>query len=90
VLALNQTCTHRQCTISYQPAHYRFYCGCHDNRFTRTGAHLGHSEGVPPLHQYRIEFVDGQIVVDTDTSLPRTPEEAGRLVPIPGGVEAGR
>lgn len=86
VLALNEICTHMRCIVAYQPEHYRFYCGCHYNRFSRKGEHLGHIAGTPPLHSYPIEFLDGQIVVDTDHSTFRTPADADRMVPIPSGV----
>lgn len=78
-LALNQVCTHMQCNVAYQQEHYRFYCACHYNKFTRKGEHIGHTPGTPPLHAYAIEIVDGQIVVDTDRTIPRTPEEAERM-----------
>ena len=85
VLALNEVCTHMRCNVTYQPEHYRFYCACHYNKFTRTGAHIGHTPGTPPLHAYAVEIVDGQIVVDTDTSRFRTVAESDVLVPLPGG-----
>jgi Rieske Fe-S protein len=83
ILALSEVCTHMQCNVIYQPEHYRFYCGCHYNRFTRKGEHLGHIAGTPPLRTYNVEFVDGQVVVDTDTSRYRGPDEADRMVPVP-------
>jgi len=82
VLALNQVCTHMQCNVTYQPEHYRFYCACHYSRFTRKGAYLGHIAGTPPLHTYPIELVDGAVVVDTDVTCPRTPEEAEVMRPL--------
>ena len=88
VQAISRVCTHMQCTIVYQPEHYQFYCPCHDNTFTRKGEHIGHDFGVPPLHTYPIEFIDGKIVVDTDTSVARTPEEAEHLVPAPAPESA--
>lgn len=86
VLALSEVCTHRQGKVFYQPEHYRFYCPLHYNKFTRTGAHLGHTPGTPPLHTYPIEFVEGQIVVDTDVSVARVPDQAKQMVRIPSGV----
>lgn len=83
VLAISRVCTHRNCNIAYQKEHYRFYCGCHHNKFTRHGEHIQKTaEEVPPLHTYAIEFVDGKIVVDTDVSVARTPEEAEKMVPV--------
>lgn len=87
MLAVSEVCTHRQCTVRYEPEHYRFWCPCHDNKFTRKGEHIGHTPGTPPLHVYGIEFVDGQIIVDTDTSVSRTAEEADQMVRVPGRRE---
>ncbi len=83
ILALNQTCTHMQCNVAYQPEHYRFYCACHYNKFTRKGEHIGHIPSVPPLMAYPLELVDGQVVVDTDRNVARSPQAARRMVPIP-------
>jgi len=82
ILALSEVCTHRQSAVCYQPEHYRFYCPRHHNKFTRTGAHLGHTLGTPPLHTYNLEIVDGQVIVDTDTSIRRAPSEAKRMAPV--------
>lgn len=87
VLAISRVCTHRNATITYQKEHYRFYCPNHHNKFTRCGEHIPKSsEVVPPLRTYAIEFVDGQIVVDTDVSITRTAEEAQRMVPVTGAA----
>jgi nitrite reductase/ring-hydroxylating ferredoxin subunit/predicted enzyme related to lactoylglutathione lyase len=85
LLALSQVCTHMQFTVTYQPEHYRFFCPRHRYRFGRNGACLprpGRSDA-PPLHTYAVELVDGQIVIDTDTSIARSQEEVDRLVPLP-------
>ncbi|MPZ13027.1 MAG: Rieske 2Fe-2S domain-containing protein [Chloroflexi bacterium] len=87
ILAISEVCTHRQSSVCYQPEHFRFYCPRHHNKFTRTGVHLGHTPGTPPLHVHAIEFVDGQVVVDTDVSIRRLPSEAKRMAPVRG--EAG-
>ncbi|MBM2811297.1 MAG: hypothetical protein HW416_2056, partial [Chloroflexi bacterium] len=84
VLALNQVCTHEQCDLLYQAEHLRFWCPCHNRRFTRTGKQIAIEADVPPLHAYALEVVDGQIVVDTDRSLPRRPEDADQLAPVRG------
>lgn len=86
VLALSEVCTHRQGKVVYQPEHHRFYCPLHYNKFNRTGVHLGHTPGTPPLRTYSVEFDGDRIVVDTDSNIPRTPEEARTMVPVPAGV----
>lgn len=83
VLALNQVCTHQHCHITYQPEHYRFWCPCHNRKFTRTGTQIAIEPDVPPLQVYPIELIDGQIVVDTDASIARRPEDADQMVPTP-------
>lgn len=86
ILAISEVCTHRQCKVTYQSEHYRFYCPCHYRKYTRAGVQIAVKQDTPPLHTYPIAFVDGQIVVDTDTSVARTEDEADRLVPLPAGV----
>ena len=87
-LALSEVCAHQQFTITYQPEHYRFYCPLHRYRYTRTGRVISRVAplNVPPLHCYAIELVDGHVIVDTDTSIPRTEEEVDQVVPIPREV----
>lgn len=86
VLALSEVCTHRQCNVQYQQEQWQFVCPCHHRRFTRKGEPAAFRPDVLPLHTYPIELVDGQIVVDTDTSIARTPEEAGRMIAVPSPV----
>ena len=82
-LALSEICTHRQGHIVYEPEHYRFYCPCHYRKFTRTGEQIAIEKDTAPLHMYAIEFVDGQVVVDTDLSIPRMPASVDRMVAVP-------
>lgn len=86
IIALNEVCTHLQCILTYQPEHYQFYCYCHNRRFKRNGEQAAIVVDVPPLHRYAIELVDGQLVVDTDTSMPCPPEDVDRMVAIPQPV----
>jgi catechol 2,3-dioxygenase-like lactoylglutathione lyase family enzyme/nitrite reductase/ring-hydroxylating ferredoxin subunit len=90
-LALSQVCTHMQFAITYQPEHFRFYCPRHRRRFTRTGRYMPRFrlDETPPLRTYPIEYVNGQVVVDTDESIPRTENEVDELVPCElGGLGA--
>ena len=86
MLALNQVCTHLQCTLAYQHEHYQFYCYCHGRRFQRNGEQVAIHPDVEPLNRYAIELVDGQVVVDTDTSVPCALEAINRMVPVPQPV----
>lgn len=81
MLALNQVCTHQQCNVQYQVEHYRFWCPCHNRRFTRTGKQIAIEPDVHPLQAYPVEIMDGQVVVDTDRSMARSAAEADRMVP---------
>jgi Rieske Fe-S protein len=81
--ALNEVCTHLQCNVVYQPEHYQYYCFCHNRRFARNGEQIAVQVDVPPLHTYGIEFVDGQVIVDTDRSIPRQEDEVDQMVPAP-------
>jgi Rieske Fe-S protein len=83
ILALNHTCTHMQCNLTYQPEHYRFYCACHYNKFTRKGEHIGHTPSVPPLAAYAVEIQGDQVIVNTDQNIFRSPQGAKQMVPVP-------
>jgi catechol 2,3-dioxygenase-like lactoylglutathione lyase family enzyme len=82
-LALNNVCTHLQANVVYQPEHYQYYCFCHGRMFDQVGRQVAIKVDVPPLEAYAIEFVDGQVVVDTDHSIPRSDAEADSVVPLP-------
>jgi len=89
-LAVSQVCTHMQFAVTYQPEHFRFYCPRHRRKFTRSGKYLPRFgfEDTPPLRVYNVEFVDGQVVVDTDAAIRRTKDEADRLVAPPSTIGA--
>jgi cytochrome b6-f complex iron-sulfur subunit len=45
-VALSAVCTHLGCTVQYQPAQSRIYCGCHGGTYDpKTGANVS---GPPP------------------------------------------
>jgi Rieske Fe-S protein len=85
-LALNQVCTHLQCNVLYEPEHYQYYCNCHNRRFSRNGRQVAVTVDVPPLHKYAIEFVDGNVVVNTDISIPRSEAEAEMMDRAPAAA----
>lgn len=87
LLALSEVCTHRQFTIQWRPERHGFLCPLHRCQFTQTGRVIrcfAGAVGSPPLHAYPIELTDGRIVVDTDITIVRRPEDADRTVPFPG------
>lgn len=87
-LALNNVCTHLQCNVVYQPEHYQYYCYCHGRVFDWVGRQVAIEVDVPPLCAYAIEFVDGQVMVDTDRSIARSDEHADQVTPAPEGEHA--
>lgn len=86
-LALNNVCTHLQCNVVYQPERYQYYCYCHGRVFDRMGRQVSIRVDVPALCAYAVEFVDGQVVVDTDRNVPRN-DDADEVTPVPGGEHA--
>ncbi len=89
-LAVSQVCTHMQFAVTYQPEHFRFYCPRHRRKFTRTGKYLPRfeMENTPPLRTYNVEFVNGEIVIDTDVAVERTKAEADCMVAPPDSDRA--
>jgi len=87
-LALNNVCTHLQCNVVYQPEHYQYYCFCHGRMFDRIGRQVAIKVDCPPLEAYAVEFVDGQVVVNTDESLSRSDAQVEHMVPLPDAALA--
>jgi len=59
--ALDLTCTHKGCTVEYQPDQAQFKCPCHKGRYRATGEVL---EGKPPAPLARLAVeVRGQDIV---------------------------
>jgi catechol 2,3-dioxygenase-like lactoylglutathione lyase family enzyme/nitrite reductase/ring-hydroxylating ferredoxin subunit len=90
MFALNQVCTHQHCLVAYQSEHYRFWCPCHNRKFTREGEQIAVHPDVPPLHTYAVQVEDGQVIVDTDTSIARKPGEPPTMVAVAGLTARGR
>jgi cytochrome b6-f complex iron-sulfur subunit len=61
--AFDAVCTHKGCTVQYQPGKDRIFCACHDGVYNpETGAVI---DGPPPkgLKQYTVEVKDGEIII---------------------------
>jgi Rieske Fe-S protein len=56
------TCTHLNCTVTYQEDHRRIYCACHEGSFDLEGRVLA---GPPPqpLRQFFTRLHDGKLVL---------------------------
>jgi cytochrome b6-f complex iron-sulfur subunit len=62
-VALSAVCTHLGCTVQYQPAQNRIYCGCHGGTYDpKTGANVS---GPPPkpLMSFKTSITDKGILV---------------------------
>lgn len=70
-LAIWQSCTHLGCTVPWIEASSRFNCPCHSSIFTPTGDIVS-GPAPRPMDLFRIEIVDGNLVVDTNNPIRRT------------------
>jgi catechol 2,3-dioxygenase-like lactoylglutathione lyase family enzyme/nitrite reductase/ring-hydroxylating ferredoxin subunit len=89
IFALNQICTHQHCLVAYQTEHYRFWCPCHNRKFTREGEQIAVHQDIPPLQSYAVEVAHGQVLVDTDASVARQTGEPPLIVPVLGPAAQG-
>jgi Rieske Fe-S protein len=57
-IALSLICSHKQCTVAWQPEAQRFECPCHKGQYDAQGQVLA---GKPkaPLRQFRVEIRNG-------------------------------
>ncbi len=60
--ALVATCTHLDCTVTYQEDEHRIYCACHDGIYDTEGRVIS---GPPPrpLRQLYSKFSDGKLIL---------------------------
>ncbi|UBF24703.1 ubiquinol-cytochrome c reductase iron-sulfur subunit [Kovacikia minuta CCNUW1] len=56
-VAINPTCTHRDCVVNWDKQQNLFLCNCHESKFDTTGKVLG-PPAEEPLTTYRVK-VDG-------------------------------
>jgi cytochrome b6-f complex iron-sulfur subunit len=66
LLALDLTCTHKQCTVEYKPERAEYVCPCHKGRYNSEGRVLA---GKPPapLRRLRAEMRKGQVWLLNET-----------------------
>ena len=64
--AFNATCTHLDCTITYQPGKKHFLCNCHLGIFNLEGVNI---EGPPPrpLEQLNVEIEGDRLIISRQT-----------------------
>lgn len=60
--AFSATCTHLNCTVQYRGDVKQIWCACHNGFYDLNGKNVS---GPPPrpLDEYRVNVVDGEIVV---------------------------
>jgi len=67
LLALDLTCTHKQCTVEYKPDRKEYVCPCHKGRYDTEGRVLA---GKPPapLRRLRAEVRQGKVWLLNETA----------------------
>ena len=78
-LALSAVCTHLHCIVNWNEALKRFECPCHGAKFNQDGEVL---EGPPPrpLDLYRLQIVEGKLVIDRAKPIERSKFDSSQLV----------
>ena len=59
-VAFSLTCSHKRCTVAWQPAAQEFACPCHEGRYDAVGNVI---DGPPPapLRRFRHEIRNGEV-----------------------------
>jgi cytochrome b6-f complex iron-sulfur subunit len=71
MLALWHRCTHLGCTVPWKEDEGVFHCPCHSSIFNKQGEVVS-GPAPRPLDLFPIEIVDGQVIVDTGTTVVRS------------------
>ena len=83
-MALYRKCVHLGCSVPWCAPAKWFECPCHGSKYSVNGEYR---DGPAPrsLDQFRVEVVDGQIVVDTATIIAGAPRGTTTTQPQPEG-----
>ena len=78
-LALSGVCPHLHCIVNWNEVLKRFECPCHGAKFNQDGEVL---EGPPPrpLDLYKVQIVEGKLVIDRANSIERSKFDSSQLV----------
>ena len=60
LIAVNPTCTHRDCVVNWDTQQNVFLCSCHDSKFDTTGKALS-PPAEEPLQVYKVK-VEGDLI----------------------------
>ncbi|MCB9436526.1 MAG: Rieske (2Fe-2S) protein [Anaerolineales bacterium] len=69
-LALYRKCTHLGCAVPWNQAEGRFICPCHASEFEMDGQ-VRNPPAPRPLDRFVVTIADGQVSVDTGTTITR-------------------
>jgi cytochrome b6-f complex iron-sulfur subunit len=78
-LAISAICTHLSCIVNWNELHKKFECPCHGAKFNALGEVL---DGPPPrpLDLYKLQVVEGKIVVDLANPIERKGFDPSQVV----------
>ncbi len=65
VRALDPTCTHKQCMVSFDKNQGRIVCGCHDSVFELDGAPLS-GPATSPLRSFPARISEGRVLITVE------------------------
>ena len=83
-LANSRWCSHLNGRVVYEPAHWRFHCPYHGAEFDRHGNCVAGQPYLGALRLHPVSFSDeGNVLVDTDTSVERPCFMEGQAVEPP-------
>ncbi|MGQ0680108.1 MAG: ubiquinol-cytochrome c reductase iron-sulfur subunit [Actinomycetota bacterium] len=84
-MALYRKCVHLGCSVPWCPPSKWFECPCHGSKYSVNGEYR---EGPAPrsLDQFRVDVVDGQVIVDTATIIAGAPRGTFTSQPQPEGA----
>jgi len=78
-LAFSAVCPHLRCAVNWNEVLKKFECPCHGAKFNQLGEV---QEGPPPrpLDLYKLQIVEGKLVVDTSIPVERAKFEPSQVV----------
>jgi cytochrome b6-f complex iron-sulfur subunit len=84
VMALYRKCVHLGCSVPWCDSSQWFECPCHGSKYSVNGEYR---DGPAPrsLDQFRVELIDGEIVVDTSAVILGAPRGTVTTQPQPEG-----
>ena len=69
VRAVDPTCTHKKCAVTFNPQDRRFHCGCHKSAYDLDGKVLG-GPAPAPLRRYRAKLAKDRVLIEIPKTKP--------------------